>query len=514
MQKLEIRNICKSFPGVKALDNVSIEVKAGEILGLLGENGAGKSTLGKILNGIYLPDTGEIRIDEKDIEIKNPNEAKKHGIAMIHQELSLMRNMNVMENIMLGFEPVNSMGIVDFSSEYETSKKVLDILGGGIDPHEKVENLSMGDQQRVEIARAISQNARIFIMDEPTSSLMVSEIDKLFQVIDSLKKNGAIVIYVTHKLDEVFRICNKITVLRNGKLVGTVIPEEVDMNKIVSMVAGRSLKRFSPHEFYSEKPPVLKVRNLTTKGLIGTRIKDINFELRSGEILGITGLLGAGKTELSRALWGIEPLESAPEIYINEKKVNITSANIAFRHGFAYVPEDRRLHGIVPNMDVAKNITFPDLNKFCSWCSMIDFKKEEKVCHYWIDNFKIATSSFRQLVKELSGGNQQKVVLCKWLETNPKILMIDEPTRGIDVGAKSEILKRIQRLAEEGMAVLIFSSEIDEVLSVANNILVLWKGQIIDRYKSSEAEKDKVLASAMGVEHNKQEDKILNEKHN
>lgn len=511
MQKLEIKGISKIFPGVKALDKVSIEVQAGEILGLLGENGAGKSTMGKILNGIYLPDAGEIRINEKPVEIKNPNEAKGYGIAMIHQELSLMRNMSVMENIMLGFEPVKRMGIVDFSSEYETSRKVLEILGGGINPREKVENLSMGDQQRVEIARAISQKAKIFIMDEPTSSLMASEIDKLFQVIDNLKKHGAIIIYVTHKLEEVFRICDKITVLRNGKLVGTVVPKEVDMNKVVSMVAGRSLKKFSPHEFSSNELPVLKVKNLTTKGLIGTKLRDINFELYSGEIVGITGLLGAGKTELSRTLWGIEPLESPPEITINKNRVNITSANFAFKHGIAYVPEDRHLHGIIPNMDVAKNITFPDLNKFCSWYCLINFSEEERVSHYWINDFKIATSSSRQLVKELSGGNQQKVVLCKWLETKPKILMIDEPTRGIDVGAKSEILKRIQYLAKEGMAVLLFSSEIDEVLSVANHILVLWKGQIIDRYKSNEADKDKVLASAMGIKHKKEEEKTLNE---
>lgn len=511
MQKLEIREISKSFPGVKALDNVSIEVQEGEILGLLGENGAGKSTLGKVLNGIYLPDAGEIRIDEKPIEIKNPNEAKSYGIAMIHQELSLMRNMSVMENIMLGFEPITHMGIVNFSSEYELSKKVLGILGGGINPREKVENLSMGDRQRVEIARAISQNAKIFIMDEPTSSLMASEIDKLFQVIDNLKKHGAIIIYVTHKLEEVFRICDKITVLRNGKLVGTVVPEEVDMNEVVSMVAGRSLKKFSPHKYSSDQPLILKVRNLTTKGLTGTKLQDINFELRVGEILGITGLLGAGKTELSRALWGIEPFDSPPEIYINDIRANITSANFAFKHGLAYVPEDRLLHGIIPNMDVARNITFPDLNKFCSWYCLINFSDEEKVSQYWIKDFKIATSSFRQLVKELSGGNQQKVVLCKWLETKPKILMIDEPTRGIDVGAKAEILKRIQHLAEEGMAVLLFSSEVDEVLSVANNILVLWKGQIIDRYKSNEADKDKVLASAMGIKHKKEEEKILNE---
>ena len=511
MQKLEIRNISKSFPGVKALEDVSVEIKAGEILGLLGENGAGKSTLGKILNGIYLPDSGEIRIDEKKIEIKNPNEAKSYGITMIHQELSLMRNMTVMENIMLGFEPVNSLGMVDFASEYRTSKKVLEILGGGIDPREKVGNLSMGDQQKVEIARAISQNASIFIMDEPTSSLMASEIEKLFEVvINNLKKNGAIVIYVTHKLEEVFRICDKITVLRNGKLVGTVMPEEVDINEVVAMVAGRSVKSFSPHAFFSEKAPILEVKNLSTRGLTGTRVKDINFELKSGEIIGITGLLGAGKTELSRALWGIEPLDSNSEIYIDGKKVNITSANVAFKHGLAYVPEDRHIHGIIPNMDVTKNITFSDLNKFCYWYCMVNFKEEEKVCHHWIENFKIATSSFKQLVKELSGGNQQKVVLCKWLETKPKILIIDEPTRGIDVGAKAEILKRIQHLAEEGMAVLLFSSEIDEVLSIANNIIVLWKGQVIDRYKSSEAEKDKILASAMGIEQTKQEDRVLN----
>src|SRR5690554_2474008 len=505
MNRLEVKNVSKSFPGVKALENVSLELNAGEVLGLLGENGAGKSTLAKILNGIHSPDEGELRVNGKTVKFKNPGEAKNHGIAMIHQELSLMRNMSVMENIMIGSEPITGMGTVDFSGEYDAAKEALDKLGGGINPVEKVENLGVGAQQKVEIARALSQSSSIFIMDEATSSLTNEEINKLFELIDELKKNGVAIIYITHKLEEVFRICDKITVLRNGKLIGNVRPEEVSMNQVVSMIAGKAVKDLSPHEFNSKEGPVFEVKDLSSRGVTGTKLEDINFKLRAGEILGITGLLGAGKSELSRALWGMEPCESA-EIYLDGNRVDINSPKVALNNGLAHVPEDRHLHGLIPNMDVAKNITLAKLEEICSMNSLINFPEEVKISQNWIENFKIAVSSYRQKVKNLSGGNQQKVVLSKWLQTKPRVLVIDEPTRGIDVGAKEEIRKQIQFLAKEGMAVLLFSSEIDEVLSLANNILVLCKGRIIAEYKSEDADKERILANAMGI---KQDEEVI-----
>jgi|LSQX01.3.fsa_nt_gb ribose transport system ATP-binding protein len=498
MKRLEIKNIVKTFPGVRALDNVSLDLHAGEVLGLLGENGAGKSTLAKILMGIYSPDSGELRVNGEPVAFGNPRDAKTCGITMIHQELSLMENMSVMENILLGSEPTTKLGTVDFSAEYVRAQEVLDLLGGGIDPAAKVGDLGVGAQQKVEIARALSQNSQVFLMDEATSSLSSQEIDRLFELIEDLKKNGASIIYITHRLDEVFRICDRMVVLRNGKLVGDVKPAEVEMNDVVAMIAGKTVKELSPHRFNPNTEPILAVKGLATKGQTGRKLEQIDFELRPGEILGVTGLLGAGKTELCRALWGIEPLESG-EIYIDGARININSPQTAIKHGLACVPEDRHTHGIIPNMDVVRNITLPKLEDVCAMNHLVKQQQEVSIARHWIDKFRIAASSHRQLIKNLSGGNQQKVILSRWLQTEPRVLMIDEPTRGIDVGAKEEIRKLIQQFAEEGMAVIIFSCEVDEILALANNILVLYKGTIMDRYTCDEADKEKILASAMGV---------------
>ncbi|MDR5703773.1 MAG: sugar ABC transporter ATP-binding protein, partial [Armatimonadota bacterium] len=497
---LKVEGISKSFPGVKALEDVDLELRRGEVHGLLGENGAGKTTLMRILTGIYRKDTGRILLEGREVEITDPSVAKSLGIAMIHQELSLFPNLSVAENILFGREPTRPLSpFVDFAAAYAHAREILQMLGDGIDPQMKVGRLSFGDQQKVEIARALSMNAKILIMDEATSGLAVKEIERLFELIRSLKGKGISIIYITHRIDEVFEICDRVTVLRDGRVVGTADVQGISKQEIIRWITGRTIEAFYPKEAALAGEVVLAVEGLSTAGTGSVNLTDIHFRIRKGEILGITGLLGAGKTEVCKALWGMERVVKG-KIWIEGKEVRIRTPYEAQLHGLAYVPEDRRTQGLISEMSVAANLTLPKLHELSRMLFFIDGAKEAEVTKRWMEKLRIAARSPRQKVKALSGGNQQKVVIAKWLETKPKVLLVDEPTKGIDVGAKVEVRRLLSQLAQEGMAILLASSDVEEVLSIADVILVLYKGRVTGRFPREEATKDRVMACAMGLE--------------
>ncbi|PMQ00749.1 MAG: D-xylose ABC transporter ATP-binding protein [Dictyoglomus sp. NZ13-RE01] len=497
---LKLEKINKSFPGVKALSDVSLEIEKGEVHAIVGENGAGKSTLMKIIAGIIPNDSGEIYLEGKKIENLNPTIANKLGIVMIHQELMLYPNLSVAENIFIEHDSNNSyLKTINFESIFKEAEKILELLGGDISPRIKVSRLSIGEQQKVEIAKAISKKAKIIIMDEPTSALTITEISKLFDVIRSLKKQGITILYISHRLDEVFEISDKITVLRDGHKIATLETNKTSPSYVVQLITGKTFDTLytSFHETLS-KEEIMRVENLNISSAF-VKVKNLCFNLYKGEILGITGLLGAGKTEIARVLWGIEKKDSG-EIWIENKRVEIKSPYDALNLGIGLVPENRRQQGLIGQMNVAQNITLPSLSQICWWNFIIDSKKEIEVAKKWIEQLKIITPTLKQKVENLSGGNQQKVVLAKWLATNPKILIVDEPTRGIDVGAKAEIRKLLLELSQKGISILLFSSEIEEVLNLANRILILYKGEPKGILPKNKATRENILYLAMGLE--------------
>lgn len=496
---LRLEKINKNFPGVKALSDVSLEVEKGEVHAIVGENGAGKTTLMKILAGIIPKDSGEIYLEGKKIENLNPTLAKKLGIIMIHQELMLYPNLTVAENIFIEHDFNRSfLEIVNYKDIYREAEKILELLGGGIDPYLKVSRLSVGDQQKVEIAKAISQKAKIIIMDEPTSALTFTEITKLFEIINSLKTQNITFLYITHRLDEIFEISDKITVLRDGHKVATLETKKAFPSHIVQLITGRTIETFYPLSYeFSSQEEIMRVKNLSVSSNF-VKVRDLSLNLYKGEILGITGLLGAGKTEIAKAIWGIEKKESG-EIWIENKKVEINSPYDALNLGIGFVPENRRLQGLIGQMNVSQNITLPSLSDISWWNLIIDQRKEIEIAKNWVSQLKIVTPHLRQKVANLSGGNQQKVVLAKWLSTNPKILIVDEPTRGIDVGAKAEIRKLLIELSKRGISILLFSSEIEEVLNLAHRILILYKGRLQEILPKNRATKEYILSLAMGL---------------
>ncbi len=502
---LRLEKINKSFPGVKALSEISLEIEKGEIHAIVGENGAGKTTLMRILAGIIPKDSGEIYLEGRKIENLNPTLAKKLGIIMIHQELMLYPNLTVAENIFIEHDSNRSyLEMVNYKSMFKEAEKLLELLGGGIDPRLKVSRLSVGDQQKVEVAKAISQRAKIIIMDEPTSALTFTEITKLFEIIKSLKTQGITVLYISHRLDEVFEISDRITVLRDGYKVETLETKKVSPSYVVQLITGKTLDTFYPFSAQvSSEEEIMRVKNLSVSSSF-VKVRNLSFNLYKGEILGITGLLGAGKTEIARAIWGIEKKESG-EIWIENKKVEIKNPYDALNLGIGFVPENRRIQGIIGQMGISQNITLPSLSQISWWNLIIDEKKEIEIAKNWVNQLKIVTPHLRQKVANLSGGNQQKVVLAKWLSTNPKILIVDEPTRGIDVGAKAEIRKLLIELSKKGISILLFSSEIDEILNLAHRILVLYKGSLQGILPRNKATRENILSLAMGL---KEEAKI------
>lgn len=501
MYALEMKNITKEFPGVKALNQVEFNVKAGEILALCGENGAGKSTLMKVLSGLYPIGTytGEIIVEGVKSEFRTIRDAEHAGITIIHQELALVKEMTVGENIFLGREPMK-WGVIQWDELYFQASKWLKIIGLDIQPDTKIHTLGIGQQQLVEIAKALSKNTKILILDEPTAALTESEVDILMNILNELRSKGVACIYISHKMPEVFRLADRITVLRDGFTVQTVDIEEVDEDKIISLMVGRELTERYPRVEHTPTDVILEVKDLTVwhKDKKNTKVIDnVSFSLRKGEILGIAGLMGAGRSELAMSLFGAYEGRVEGHVQIDRKRIKIRSVGEAIKEGLALVTEDRKKLGLVLGMDVKTNTTLANLDKV-SRLGKINSYEEIKYGQQFVKQLRTKTSSLETIVGTLSGGNQQKVVLGKWLMSNPKILILDEPTRGIDVGAKYEIYHLMNKLVENGVAVIMISSELPEVLGMSDRILVMHEGKFSKELTYEDATQENIMLAATG----------------
>jgi len=493
---LEMKNITKTFPGVKALDKVNFSLKKGEVHALLGENGAGKSTLMKVLNGIHQRDEGEIIVKGESVKFQNTKEAQNAGLAIIHQELELIPYLNVAENIFLGREDRNGI-FINYQKLYQKTEEVLDLLGVDIDPRAKIKDLNIGSQQMVEIAKAVSQDADILVMDEPTSSLTNQEIEILFELIERLKQQEIAIVYISHRLEEVFEICDRVTVLRDGQFVGEVKTSETNEDQLIKMMVGRTIEDRFPKMSFNPTGEILKVENLS----VPKEINNASFSLKKGEILGIAGLMGSGRTELAKAIFGVFKDKSG-DIYYRGEKIKINSPADAINNGIYYLSEDRKEEGLVLGLSVANNISISVLKSMLKANTFIDANAETNLAEKYIEDLKIKTPSEKQLVKNLSGGNQQKVVISKLLSTKPEVVIFDEPTRGIDVGAKREIYNLMQDLIAEGVAVILISSELPEVLNLSNRIIVMHEKEIMGELDAATADQEAVMKLATGRRNN------------
>ncbi|WP_319416632.1 sugar ABC transporter ATP-binding protein [Marispirochaeta aestuarii] len=469
---LEMNHIRKEFPGVLALKDVSLQLRAGEVHALLGENGAGKSTLIKILGGIYARDAGEIVIDGKVVHIDSVHDAQKYGISVIHQELVLVPHMTVAENIYLGREPLKSGRFVDFKKMHDDAKKLLDSFELDIRPEEEISELTIAQQQMVEIIKALSFNAKILVMDEPTSSLSEKDVDFLFENIRKLKKAQVGIIYISHRMSELKQIADRITVIRDGEYIGTKDTKTTDNDELIAMMVGRQLTNYYTRTFGNPTEKVLEVKNLRD----GKLLKDVSFHLFKGEILGFAGLVGAGRSELMKCIFGIDPFQSG-EILLNGSPAVIRNPDEAMKKGIALVPESRKLEALFPDQTVKYNITIKALGEFIHGIH-VNNAQETKITREYVDKMAIKTPTYQQVVGNLSGGNQQKVVIGRWLATKPKILILDEPTRGVDVGAKAEIYAIMNNLVKEGVAIIMISSELPEVINMSDRVVVMSNGRI------------------------------------
>ncbi|QZY55627.1 sugar ABC transporter ATP-binding protein [Crassaminicella profunda] len=489
---LELENITKEFPGVLALDNVQLRVRKGSVHSLMGENGAGKSTLMKAIIGIHQPTKGTIKWKGQPVKIQGTNHALDLGISMIHQELSPIPYMTVSENIFLGREPVNKFGIVDQKKMDQDTEELLKGLGIDIDPRTQMVNLSIANTQMVEIAKAISYNSDLIIMDEPTSAITEKEVDNLFKIINKLKSEGVAIIYISHKMDEIFKISDDITIFRDGKYIATEPAENLDNDKLVQLMVGRELKQVFHKEEAEIGDVILEVKNLTREGYF----KDVSFEVRRGEILGIAGLMGSGRTEVMESVFGVTH-KDAGEIFINGKKVEINIPEDAIKHKMALLTEDRKLTGLYLMLSVQDNMIVANIDAYKKGM-FLDFKKIDEACIEGIEKLSVKTPSKEQLIGNLSGGNQQKVLIARWLLTQPDILILDEPTRGIDVGAKAEIHKLMSKLAGEGKAVIMISSELPEVLGMSDRIMVMHEGRKTGELMRGDATQENIMYLATG----------------
>ncbi|WP_159473901.1 sugar ABC transporter ATP-binding protein [Dyadobacter sp. 3J3] len=487
---LQIKNLTKSFSGIKALDDVQLTIKKGEVHALMGENGAGKSTFMKILIGLLNPDSGEIIYDGNIIKDNSVSEISKRGISMIHQEILIIPELTVAQNIFLGREREisgNKNGWLNDKNIAVKATEFLRELGVDIDANIKMKYLSVAQMQMVEIAKAVSNNARVIIMDEPTSAISDKEVSTLFRIIKDLKSKGVAIIYISHKMDEIFEISDTITVLRDGKYIATKNASELDKNSLIAMMVGREINNMFPEPVAEKGKIILSVKSLNKKG----KFAGISFEVHAGEILGISGLMGAGRTEIAEAIYGLSPADGGV-IFINGQEIKIKSPRDAVSYGIGYVSEDRKRLGFIPQLSVSKNLTLASLSKHCRGI-FIDNQKENKAVDQMISDLKIKTSGRNQKVTHLSGGNQQKVVIGKVLATLPKVLILDEPTRGVDVGAKFEIYKLINNLAVQGIAIIMISSELPEILGISDRILVLSKGVQTAILSRSEATQELIM---------------------
>ena len=490
---VEMKNIMKTFPGVKALNNAELTLYEGEVLGLLGENGAGKSTLMNVLGGIYKPDEGEIRVDGQEVKIENVTAAQNLGIAFIHQEIALVPYLSVAENIFLGRERMTA-GMVDKKKMYEEAKQWLDMVGLDVNPATLICYLSIGKQQMVEIAKACSLNMKLMIMDEPTSSLSENEVDLLFHMIRRLKEKNIGIIYISHKLSEIFTITDRVCVMRDGGYVGVIVTKESDQAELVRMMVGRELSNYYVRSFNEPGEVILQAENVNA----GSRVIDCSFKVHRGEILGFYGLVGAGRSELIKAVLGLYPRDSGKVLLKGEDVSNLPTMKIQER-GLALVPENRKLEGLILKNSIKFNMSISVLNRFIKNFN-VNAKKEKNIVDKGIRDLNIKTPSRDQMACNLSGGNQQKVVLAKWLASNPEVLILDEPTRGVDVGAKAEIYSIMNDLAAEGMAIIMISSEMPEIINMCDRIAVMSEGRIKGNLERSEFEQQKILHYAVSEE--------------
>jgi ABC-type sugar transport system ATPase subunit len=490
---LEIEHVNKEFPGVKALRDFTLSVQQGEVHALVGENGAGKSTLIKIISGVYRPDSGRIIFNGNEVSVFNPVEAIRMGISTVHQELRMVEAISVAENIYLG-RPVESSTIfgkfIYWKKMNQDAQEYIHSMGINLDVEEKVSNLSVAQKQIVEICKALSRNSQLIIMDEPSATLTEKELDLLFQIIRQLKEKGITVIYISHRLEEIFTIADRVTVMRDGKHIITETVGDISRNKLIAYMVGREIENIYPERNQKDGKVLLEVKGLSRRGVL----QDINLTLHEGEILGIAGLVGAGRTELARALFGVDRVDKG-QIYIRGEEVKIKDVQDAIRHKIALVPEDRKLQGIIPELSVGTNLTLIGIDKIIRG-TFISPKVEKEISSEYIDMLRIQTPHWNHLIKYLSGGNQQKCVLAKWLLVDSDILIFDEPTRGIDVGAKQEIYRLLQELADQGKGIMMISSELPEIIGISHRILVMHDGRITGEVEAEGTSQEEIMGYA------------------
>lgn len=490
---LQVRQVSKSFPGVRALTDVDLTLHRGEVLALIGENGAGKSTLMKILAGVQRPDAGEIRIDGQPVVFDSVRSALTQGVALIHQELNLADNLQVGANIFLGREP-RRFGLIDSRRLNQQAQQVLDRVGLKVSPRETLSHLTIGRQQMVEIAKALSVNARILIMDEPTSSLTSHEAEQLFAAVKDLRSKGVSIIYISHRLGEVRELADRVTVLRDGRNAGELPRDEIQHDNMVRMMVGRDISQFYARQSHPVGEPCLEVSGLVTPAWPQ---HELNFAVRSGEIVGVAGLVGAGRTEMLRTLFGVDrPL--AGSVRVNGQPLRLQSPRESIRAGMALVPEDRKQHGLIVDMTVRSNIGLAGLRRYGGRLGALNRGAELRDSREMIERLRIKTPGDQQVARYLSGGNQQKVVLGKWLAMQPSLLLLDEPTRGIDVGAKQEIYRLMEELARQGMGILFVSSEMEEILGMSDRVLVMHEGRLTGELLRSELSEQAIMRLAVG----------------
>lgn len=492
---LSLKNISKSFFGNKVLDAINLDVKPGSVHAVVGENGAGKSTLMKIIGGIYTRDTGEILINGKPVDYSTPIRAMREGISVVHQELSLAENLSVAQNVFSNREPVNAFGFIREKELNQKVKSIFDRMGVEIDPRKLAGNLSVAQQQLVEIAKALSQDAQLIIMDEPTSSLSEKEVDYLYSIVDGLKADGLTLIFISHKLNEVFRVADQISVLRDGELVGTVEKAKSDTDEIIRMMVGRHMDDLYPPKSSDIGTDIIfEVRGLTRFGVF----ENINLTLRKGEILGLSGLVGAGRSEVARSLFGADPYDEG-EIRLNGKVIEIKSPKDAIRQGLCYLTEDRKLLGLFQSESVRWNIVSASLRSFVNRWGMYRRSNIKSSSLDYLEKLDIRPANDEINVVSLSGGNQQKVLMAKWLSAHPKVIIVDEPTRGVDVGAKSQIHTLLRELAESGIGVIVISSEQPEIIGISDRVLVFCEGQITKDFGDEPATQENIMKYASGT---------------
>ena len=491
---VSMENICKSFPGVKALDHVRFELRSGEVMALLGENGAGKSTLMKVLSGVYTRDEGTVQIFGKEYGDLNPRQAQEAGVAIIHQELNMCKHLSVTENMFLGREKVRGVVLSNKEME-EEAREILDELKIDLDPHQVVGDLPVSKQQMVEIAKALSTHARILIMDEPTSALTAREIEDLFRIIHSLKEKGCGIVYISHRLEELQSIVDRVTIMRDGQYITTMNFEDTTLDEIIANMVGREIKEKVPRVTCEKGKKVLEVRNLNA----GRMVRNVDFSLYEGEIGGFAGLMGAGRTETTRAIFGIDPKESG-QIFLDGKEVVIRKPEDAIQAGIVLAPEDRKKDGLCTKLSIRHNIALPNLDLLCNKMGVVSRAREDEMCDKVVADLKVKTPNVDVNAGNLSGGNQQKVVVGKWLARNSRVVIFDEPTRGIDVAAKVEIYNLMNQLKQQGIAVMFVSSEMPEVMGIADRIVVMCDGRITGELMADEETQNGILTLATRFE--------------